>query len=230
MKRFLVPAAVATLVVGCARPAIFGLQPNQPVEADSVPVEVASAPTVVVREIYRETPVVYVDTVYLEEEPVPAETVYVEEAYETYVYVPEPVPVFIHEPPHRRKPRWSREHEPRPSRPPRDGEKPRPPDERPRPEPKPRPDQPKTIVPEHPVKRTYAPVTDGRQKSPDKPTPPDQLVPPKRQAPAQSGNVPAAPVQLERPKQVPAPPPDKPVTPAFDEVQVQVGMNQARRK
>ncbi len=207
MNRFLVPAAVAALVVGCARPAIFGSQPNQTADADPAPVEVASAPTVIVREIHQEVPVVYVDTVYLEEEPAPAETVYVEEEYETYVYVPEPV--LMPPPPHHHGPRWSpREHEPRPSRPPRDGEDFRPPPGQPE------PDQPPIIVPRPPTKRTYAPVTVDRQKSPDRPTPP------KRQAPA-------APVQFEGPKQTPTPPPDKPAGPESDAVKVQVGKNQA---
>jgi hypothetical protein len=197
MNRFLVPAVVAALVAGCARPDMFGLQQKQLVVVDSAPVQAAAAPTVIVRDIYHETPVVQVDTVYMEE-PVPAEQVYIEQDYETYVYVSEPPPPRPH------NPRWSpRQQEPRQSRPPRDRDELRPPSGQPVPEP------PKVIVPPLPTRKTYAPVTDGRQKSPDRPTPPDQLVPPKRQAPAQGGSAPAAPVQHESPKQVPTPPTDK---------------------
>jgi hypothetical protein len=197
MNRFLVPAAVAALVAGCARPDMFGLQRKQLVVVDSAPAQGAGAPTVIVRDIYHETPVVQVDTVYMEE-PVPAEPVYIVQEYETYVYISEPPPPRPH------NPRWSpREQEPRQSRPPRDRDELRPPSGQPVPVP------PKVIVPKYPTKKTYAPGTDDLQKSPDRPTPPDQLVPPKRQAPAQGGSAPAAPVQHESPKQVPTPPTDK---------------------
>jgi hypothetical protein len=200
MNRFLIPAAVAALVVGCARPAVSGLQPYSSDGPYPTPVET----TVIVREVHYQEPVVYTDTVYLQDELPSAEPVYVENEYneyneynETYVYVSEP-------PHHRRHPGWSpREHEQRRSRPPRDEEKVRPPDEKPKPKP---PNKP-ALTP--PAKRTYVPVPNGRQKSPDKPTPPAQPTPPKRQAPAQGGSVPAAPVQPESPKRAPTPPADK---------------------
>jgi len=214
MNRFLIPLALAALVAGCAMPGIFGHQSNEPDLADS-------AQTVVVREIYHETPVVYVDTVYLAEEPAPVQPVCVEEEYNEYneynqtnVYVHEQV--VLPPPPHPHRPRWSpRQHEPRPSRPPRDEEKLRPPGGQPE------PDQPEGPVPKPPTKRKPAPVTVDRQKSPNRPTPP------KRQAPAQVGSAPAAPVQHESPKQAPTPPVDKSAGPESDAVQVQVGMNQA---
>ena len=196
MNRFLVPAALAALLAGCAWPGFSGLQSKRLVVVDSVPAQ-AAAPTVVVRDIYHEASVVNENTVYVEQ-PAPAETVYVEENYETYVYVSEPPPT------HRDHPSWQpREHEPRQSRPPRGGDGLRPPPGQPVPEP------PKVTVPTPPVKKTYAPVTDGRQKSPDRPNPPAQPTPPKRQAPKLSGSAPA-PVQHESPKQAPAPPADKP--------------------
>jgi hypothetical protein len=197
MNRFLVPAVAAALVVGCARPDMFGLQRKQLVVVDSTPVQAAGATTVIVRDIYHETPVVQVDTVYKDAEPV-----YVQDEYneynETYVYVSEP-------PPHRDHPRWQpREHEPRQSRPPRDRDELRPPSGQPVPV------QPNVPVPPPPTKKTYAPVTDDRQKSPDRPTPPVQPTPPKRQAPKLGGSAPAAPAQHESPKQAPTPPADKP--------------------
>jgi len=214
MNRFLIPAAVAALVAGCAMPGIFGRQSNQPVVADS-------AQTVVVREIYHETPVVYVDTVYLEGEPAQVQPIYVEEEHneyneyneytETNVYVHEDV--LVPPPPHRHERGWSPRDRRRDDGSPRDRNQPR--------------DQgkPKVINPRHPVKKTNAPVTNGHEKSP---TPPAQPMPPKRQAPAQGGSAPAAPAQLESPKQAPTPPVDKPVAPASD--QVQVGMARATRK
>ena len=226
MNRFLFPVAAAALLAGCARPGIFGLQPNESVEADSALVEVAVETAYVVQEIPQEVPVYYADTVYYEEEPAPAETVYVEEEYETYVYVPEPV--LMPPPPHHHRPRWSpREHEQRPSRPPGDEEKPRPrvpsPEEA-KPLPpggSPEPEPPSVPAVELPAERTYAPVTDGREKSPDRPTPP------KRQAPAQGGSAPVAPAQHESPNLAPTPPSDKSAGPEPDTVQVQVGMNQS---
>jgi hypothetical protein len=204
MNRFLVPAAVAALVAGCAWPGFSGLQPKQLVVVDSAPVQAAGAPTVIVRDIYHETPVVYVDTVYMEE-PVPAEPVYIEEEHETYVYVSEPPP------PDRRHPRWS----PREQEPPEHNQRPRVPspiEAKPLP-PGGRPVPPGVFVPPQPTKKTVAPVTDGRQKSPDRPTPPDQPMPPKRQAPALGGSAPAAPAQHESPKQAPTPPADKSADP-----------------
>jgi hypothetical protein len=202
MNRFLVPAVVAALVAGCARPGMFGLQPRQLVVVDSVPAQVAGAPTVIVRDIYHEASVVNQNTVYLEQ-PALAETVYVEQEYETYVYVSEPPPPRPH------NPRWSpREqeppgHKPRPRVPSPIEAKPLPPGGQPVPTPS------AVLVPKESPKKTVAPVTDGRQKSPDRPTPPDQLVPPKRQAPARGGSAPATPAQRESPKQAPTPPVDK---------------------
>jgi hypothetical protein len=213
MNRFLLLPALAALVAGCAMPDVFGQQSRQPVVADP-------PQTVVVREIYHETPVVYVDTVYLAGEPEQVQPVYVNEEYnqyndynENYVYVSE------QEPP---RPRF---HNPRLS--PRDrGQQPR--DGSGYDKPRERRDQPNVPVPKPPTKRTYAPAVNDRQKSPVPPTQPVQPTPPKRQAPAQSGSVPAATVKQESPKQAPTPPVDKPVVPASDEVQV--GMAQARRK
>jgi len=214
MNRFLIPLALAALVAGCAMPGIFRQQSNEPTVADS-------AQTVVVREIYHETPVVYTDTVYLPAEIQSSEPVYVENEYneynETYVYVSEPPP-----PPHHRRPGWSqRQREQRP-RDRYDDERSR--ERRGRPS---EPGQPKVTLPP-PAKKTYAPVTYDRRELPNKPTPPDQLVPPKRQSPAQGGSVPAAPVQLEAPKQAPTPPVYRPAVPVSDGVQV--GMNQVSRK
>ncbi|MFO7649806.1 MAG: hypothetical protein R6X13_00495 [bacterium] len=94
MSRRFVSVAAAALLVGCARPAVQDLLTDQQYE-DSAPVEVAAAPTTIVREVHYQAPEVYVDTVYLEYEA-PAETVYVEEPveyeYETYVYISEPPP------------------------------------------------------------------------------------------------------------------------------------------
>jgi hypothetical protein len=215
MNRILIPAAIAALVAGCSMPGIFGQQSNEPVVADSVQ-------TVVVREIYHETPVVYVDTVYLASEPAPVQPVYVEEEHneynETYVYVREHAVMPPH--PHRHEQGWSprdRGRQPRDRR--RD-------DVSPRDRNQPRDHEgPEVVNPNHPVKKTNAPVINDRQKSP---VPPTQPTPPKRQAPAQSGGAPATVGQSESPKQAPIPSVDKPAAPAFDEVQV--GMVQARRK
>jgi hypothetical protein len=228
MNRILIPLALVVLVAGCAMPSLFGQQAGQPVVADS-------ARTVVVREIYHETPVVYVDTVYLEQEPVSEQPVYVDEHNEyneyneyneTYVYVHEQV-VVPPPPPNHRDHGWSPgEHER-----PRDGRRD---DGSPRDRNRPRDqEKPKTINPRHPVKKTIAPATNDRQKSPVPPlplTPPYQPVLPKRQAPAQGGSVPAAAVQQESPKQAPILSVDKRVVPAADEAQVQIGLNRARRK
>jgi hypothetical protein len=225
MNRFLVPVAAAVLLAGCAQPAMFGLQSEQRVEADSTFVEIASKPTVIVREIHHEVPVAYVDTVYLEEWPAPAETVYVEEVYESYVYVPDPVliPVPVH--PDHHRPRWRpRGHHPGPRDRPRD-EGPR--GRRDRPTKK---EQPRIVMPRPPVQKHVASVMDDRQKSPDKPTPPVQPAAPKLQAPAKGRNVPADPGQIESPKRAPAPPVDRPASAEAGEVHVQVGMTQARRK
>ena len=213
MNRFLVPLALAALVADCAQPGMFGLQSRQLVVVDSTPAEAAAAQTVIVRDVYHETPVVHVDTVYVEE-PVPAEPVYIEEEHETYVYVSDPPP------PRPRNPRWSpREQEPpmhnqRPRVPSPVETKPLPPGGHPVPVP------PPVIVPQQPPKKTVAPVTDGRQKSPDRPKPPV------RQAPAQDNSAPAAPVQPGGPKQVPPPPADKPASPGSDAVQGQAGTSQ----
>ena len=204
MNRFLVPAVMAVLLAGCAWPGFSGLQSKRLVVVDSVPAQ-AAAPTVIVRDIYHEASVVNQNTVYVEQ-PVPAEPVYIEGDYETYVYVSEPPP------PDRHHPGWSpREHE-------------QPPEHRPRPrvpspiEAKPfppggRPVPPGVYVPPLPPKKTVAPATDGRQKSPDRPTPPVQPVPPKQQAPKLGGSAPAAPAQPQSPKQAPTPPADKPAGP-----------------
>jgi hypothetical protein len=203
MNRFLVPAAAAALVAGCAMPDTFGLQRKQLVVVESVPAQAAGAPTIIERDIYHEVPVVQVDTVYMEAEPV-----YVEDEYnETYVFVSEP------RPPHREHPRWSpREQEP-PGRKPRPRvpspveAKPLPPGGKPVPTPS------AVIVPKESPKKTGAPVTADRRKSPDRPTPPEQLAPPKRKAPAPGDSVPPAPARRETPKQAPTPPADKPAGP-----------------
>jgi len=216
MNRILIPAAMAAFVAGCARPAVTGLQPYSSGEFYPAPVET----TVIVREVHYQEPVVYTDTVYLQDELPPAEPVYVENVYneyneynENYVYVSEPP----HHPRHRG---WSpREHDGRRSRPPRDEKKFRPPDEKPKPKPPNRP----TLTP--PTKKDYVSVMDGRQKAPDKPTPPAQPVPPKRQVPAKGGGAPVAPVQLESPKQVPNQPAQKSAGVEADSVRLQVGMN-----
>jgi hypothetical protein len=191
MNRLLIPTAVAALLVGCARPAIFGPQPDQSIEADYTPAAVASEPTVIVREVQREVPVVYVDTVYLEEKPAPTDTVYVAQEYETYVSVPKPV--FVPQPPPQHRPNWApREQPPRPRDRRRDdgndGDRPREPE-------KPRPPEPK-----HPVKKTLAPVTNGRANLPIPSTPPVEPTPPAYQAP---GGMTAVQIQREDPKQVP---------------------------
>ena len=219
MNRILIPAAVAALVAGCARPAVTGLEPYS-----AEPYYAPPETTVIVREVHYQEPVVYVDTVYLEEEPVPVQPVYVQEEYNEYntVYVHEQV---VLQPRERQRGRgWSpRRHDPPPrGRGRHDGSR------RDRNQPR-EPEKPK-VVPKHPVKRTNAPVLNDREKSPVPPTPPAKPTPPKRQAPAQGGNVPADPVQLESPKQAPTPPVDKPADPTADEVQVQVGMTQAGRK
>ena len=225
MNRLLIPAVAAALVAGCARPGMFGLQSEQPVEPDSAFVEVASEPTVIVREIHREVPVVYVDTVYLEEEYLSPETVYVEDVYESYVYVSEPVlvPVPVYHDHH--GPRWRpREHGGRP-RDRRGDEGPR--ERRGRPTKK---EQPRIEVPRPPMQRTVALVTDASQKSPDKPTPPDQPVASRLKAPARGGSVPAVQIRKEAPKQAPTPPVDKSGSTEAEVLQVQVGMSRATRK
>jgi hypothetical protein len=225
MERLLVPAAVAALLFGCARPAMFGLQSDQSNEADSAIVEVASEPTVIVREVHHEVPVVYVDTVYLEEEYSSPETVYVEDVYESYVYVPEPVLVPVPVYHDHQRPRWrQREHEPRP--PDRRGDE----GSRERRDRPTKKQQPRIVVPGPPVQKTVALVMDAIQKSPDKPTPPDQPAAPKLQAPAKGGSVPATQNKTEAPKLVPAPPVDKPASSESKVLQVQVGMRQATRK
>jgi hypothetical protein len=206
MNRFLVSAALAALLAGCARPAITDMQTDQPFDVDSAPVEVAAAPTTIVREIYHEAPVVYVDTVYMDEEPLPPETVFVDQGYETetYVYVSEPM-----EPPHRGRHHdgWSpREHEPRPSRPPRerepqvpprDRDKPRPPEGKPVPKPEP----PQVIAPAHPTEPTYVPVKDDREKSPDPPYQPTPVL----KAPAKDSGVVTVPGKVEKPRPIRTP-------------------------
>lgn len=102
MNRLLVTIAAAAVLYGCARTAVNTPVADQPYY-DSLPTEVAAAPTTIVREVHYQAPEVYVDTVYLEYEP-PAETVYVEEPvyieetveYETYVFVPDPPPHYPH--------------------------------------------------------------------------------------------------------------------------------------
>jgi hypothetical protein len=220
MNRFLIPAAVAALVAGCAMPGIFRQQSNQPVVADSVQ-------TVVVREIYHETPVYYVDTVYMAEEPAPVQPVYVQETNNEYNEYNEynETNVYVHEhvvlppPPRRHERGWSpREHEPRPRDRRRDDGSPR---DRNQPRDQ---EKPKVINPRHPVKKTNAPVTNGHEKSP---LPPTQPTPPRRQAPAQGGSAPSTQVQAEAPKQAPTPPADKPGDAQSNVAQVQVGTSQA---
>jgi hypothetical protein len=211
MNRILIPLVLVALVAGCAMPGLFGQQAEQPAIADT-------AQTVVVREIYHETPVYYVDTVYMAEEPAPVQPVYVREEYNEYNHTDVYVHARVVEPPprpHRQERGWSpREHErPRDGR--RDGGSPR---DRNQPRDQ---ERPKPINPRHPVKKTIAPATNDRQKSPVPPiplTPPYQPVRPKRQAPASSVQV--AQVQHEAPKQVPAPTVDMPATPTSDQVQV----------
>jgi len=209
MKRLLVPAALAALIAGCALPDLSGLVSRQSDMTDSAP---AAAPTVIVREIEHETPVVYVDTVYMEEEPAPAETVYVAEEYETVVYVPEPV-YLPPPPPRHHHPRWS----PPPPHPDGDhGSRKRhdPPDN---PKPPKKPDLP-------PAKqRTYLPVTDGHQKSPDRPNVPARPTTPANQA---LGKAVSVPVQLESPKKVPTAPAGDAASTGTDAVPGQAGTSQ----
>jgi len=223
MNRLLIPAALAAFLVGCARPAIFGEQANQTAEADYAPVEIASEPTVVVREIQREVPVVYVDTVYMAADPEPVQPVYVQNEYNEYneynhtdVYVHQRV--IVPPSPPRRQPGWSpREPERRPADRRRDGGR-----DRPR-----EPEKPKTPGPVHPVKRTLAPVPNVRKELPAPPTPPVQPAPPQGQALGRS--VPAAQIQNGATKQVSAKKVDRTETTAPGEVQVQA-VTQARRK
>ncbi len=224
MNRLLIPAAVAALVVGCARPAVTALEPYSP-----DPYYAPPETTVIVREVHYQEPVVYVDTVYLEDEPAPVQPVYVTEEYNEYneynhtdVYVRQTVPP----PPHYQKPGWSPRG--RQQQPPRDRsgyDRPRE-----RRDPPPGSNHPPVPVPKPPVKRMLAPVTNDRQESPVPPTPPQKPTPPKRQSPAQNGSVSATQVLNEAPKQAPTPPVDKPAATESDAAQVQVGMNQATRK
>jgi hypothetical protein len=223
MNRLLIPAAVATLVIGCARPAVTA---SEPYSADSyyAPPET----TVIVREVHYQDPVVYVDSVYMAEEAAPLQPVYVTEEYNEYneynhtdVYVRQSVP----RPTHSRKPGWSPRGRQQP--PPRDrrrddgstGDRNRPPE----------PERPKIVNPKPPVKKTLAPVTNERQKAPVPPTPAPKPTPPK-QAPAQNGSVPATQVLNGAPKQAPTPPVDKPAATESEAANVQVGMTKAGRK
>jgi hypothetical protein len=224
MNRLLIPAAVAALVVGCARPAVTGLEPYS-----AEPYYAPPETTVIVREVHYQEPVVYVDTVYLEDEPAPVQPVYVTEEYNEYneynhtdVYVRQSVPP----PTHSRKPGWSPRD--RQQQPPRDRRRD---DGSPRDRNQPREtEKPKVVNPKPPVKRTLAPVTNDRQKAPIPPTPPAKPTPPKRQAPAQDGSVPATQVLNEAPKQAPAAPVDKPAATESDAARVQVGMAKPARK
>jgi len=218
MNRILIPAAVAALVAGCARPAVNGLE-SYSTEPYYAPPET----TVVVREVRYQEPVVYVDTVYMAEEPAPVQPVYVEEEYnqyneynETYVYVHE------HEirpsyPRHdERGSQREREQQPRDRRgyggSPRDRNQPR--DQ----------DKPKPINPRSPVKKMNAPVANEHEKSP---VPPTQPAPPQRQAPARGGSVQVTQVQNQAPKPASSPAVVGSVKPETDSVQVKVGVIQA---
>lgn len=222
MNRSLIPAAIAALVVGCARPAVTALEPYS-----AEPYYAPPETTVIVREVRYQEPVVYVDTVYVAEEPAPVQPVYVTEEYNEYnefnhtdVYVHQSVPP----PPRGRERGWS----PRDRRQPpgdrdqrRDGGSRR--DRNQRGD----SDRPEVVNPRPPVKRTNAPVTNDRQESP---IPPAKPTPPKRQAPASNGSVATAPAQNEAPKQAPSPPVDKPADTESEAARVQVGMAKAVRK
>lgn len=191
MRRLLVPAALAVLAAGCARPGFFGPRSGETVAADPAPAAAAGAPTVVVREIHYEPPVVYVDTVYCAVEPEPAETVCYVEEYVSYVYVDEPEP-----PAGRSHPR--REMRPPPGRreqPERRGDEPsRPPEERPRrpaPQPEPEPEPPlpdpgprtepvPKPAPERQSEPVNRPVSDAAREAPGRPQPPSRSAPPEK--------------------------------------------------
>jgi hypothetical protein len=208
MNRVLVPAAVAALLAGCARPSIPGPQTGQPFYDDSAVAAVAAETTVVVREVAQEVPVYYADTVYLEGDPQPADTVYVEESYEseTYVFVSGP-----EEPPHqgRRHEGWPpREGEGRRGGRPKPEPRPRirpgddgslPPGQRAEPEPPTRPEPTSVRVPQKPPRKTGAPVVVQPVKSPDRPTPPVQPTPAKYQAPAKDDTLVTIPARNVRP-------------------------------
>lgn len=159
MNRFLIPAAVAALVAGCARPAVTGLEPYS-----AEPYYPPTETTVIVREVHYQEPVVYTDTVYLADETPPPQPVYVQNEYneyneynETNVYVHKQVTVLPQHPGGSRRPPRDRSgyDKPRVRRDPPSGS-----------------DQPNVPVPNPPTKRTLTPVTNDRQKSPVPPTPP----------------------------------------------------------
>jgi hypothetical protein len=209
MNRFLIPAAVAALVVGCARPAVTGS------EYSAEPYYAPPETTVIVREVHYQEPVVYTDTVYMAAEPAPVQPVYVQNDYneyneynETNVYVRKQVTVLPQHPGGSRgsprdRPGYDK---PRVRRNPPTGS-----------------DHPAVPVPKPPVKKTLAPVTDDRQNAPVPPAPPYQPVQPKRQAPAPGGSTPAASVQNQAPKQASTPPVDNPAPAESDAAQMQVG-------
>jgi hypothetical protein len=203
MNRLLIPAAVAALVIGCARPAVTGLE-----QYSAEPYYVPPETTVIVREVRYQEPVVYVDTVYMAADPEPVQPVYVTEEYNEYneynhtdVYVRQTVPP---PPVHHRKPGWSPR---RPDPPPRGrGRDEKPPKDRNQPRDG---EKPKVIDPNPPVKPRNVPVTNERQKSP---------TPPMRQVPG--GGVQVTQVQSEAPRQAPTPTVEKVPAPVADDAQV----------
>lgn len=183
MNRFLLPPAVAALMAGCAMPTGLGQQSNQPAVADP-------PQTVIVREVRYTDPVVYTDTVYVPEQTQYQQPVYAGDEYNTYneyneynqynenyVYVHKEVVI-----PPRSQPRWSRpdrnpQRRDRPDGSQNNWDQPR------------KPEQPK-VLPQHPAKKTYAPVMNVRHDPVDPPTPSVQPVQLKRQAPVPGGSAP----------------------------------------
>jgi len=202
MNRLIIPAAVAALVAGCARPAVTALEPYS-----AEPYYAPPETTVIVREVHYQEPVVYVDTVYMEAEPAPVQPVYVTEEYNEYneynhtdVYVRQSVPP----PPRGRERGWSPQDRRQPP-----GDRDRRRDEGSRGD-RNQPGEgakPKVINPNPPVKPRNVPATNERQKSP---------TPPKRQAP--SSGVQVTQVQNEAPKQ--AATVEKTTAPVANDVQV----------
>jgi hypothetical protein len=209
MNRILISAAVAALLVGCARPAVTGSE-SYSAEPYYPPPET----TVIVREVHYQEPVVYTDTVYMEADPEPLQPVYVQNEYNEYneynhtdvyvqkrVVVPSPAP--------RRQPaRSPREPERRPADRRQDNKFGR---DRSKPGGS---DKPGPLDPRQPAKKIDVPVGNDRQQAPVPPRPTS----PKRQVPV--GSVQVTQVQNAAPQQAPAPAVGKTVAPASEDVQV----------
>ena len=229
MTRLLIPVALAALLSGCVRTAVENPLTSQPLD-DSLPLEVAAAPTTIVREIHYQAPEVYVDTVYLEYEP-PAETVYVEEpvyieepveyVYESYVFVDEPPYPHHHPHPRMSPPEHGRHgsgHGPRGGPDPRRGQEPRergqrPPDppggggqpRQPDPPETPRPvvgptDAPKRTPQPRPAAPTPKPTVQEPVQTPAEPAPLDEPAAPSIQSPAEDVGMLVSPARPARTK------------------------------